>query len=222
MEYNYNLNNMQQADRLIQKITLLMQELSQGSWVDPEWDFTGYKELDQAEYKQADPMIYAKTGKLIHTTKVHKPLQIIFYFDLTINTKSRLHTSWWSLFQEVIVHFQWEAQIEMRDGYNNPLTWDTLVKICSDRSNKKDRIYHSDLVLLLDHAQYALQQGDIVLVISDFLYLMIDEGEWLRWLSCRSNSAFIPYLVPLPTRWINFHRYYTSYSLDKLPFDVTE
>lgn len=212
---------MWQTDLLIDKITLLIQTLTHGSWVDPEWDFASYRELDPVDRDQANPTIYAKTWKLIHTTRSHKPLQLIFYFDLNGNVKTRLHEWGRLLCKEVITHFQGEMQIEIKDGHNHTLFLDSFREMMPDASSSMNHTYHSDIAPILDYAQHNLYQGNIVLIISDFLYLMTNEGESLCWLSCRSNSLLIPWLVPLPSRWLNFHRYYISYPLEKLPFDTT-
>lgn len=201
------MNSIFAIDQLIKKIQTLIESAYQGDWVDPEWDFTQTQELSSDQRDQANPTLYVKTGRFMHTARVHKPFQIIIFLDLNTNMHSWLDKQGWlSFLSELTKRLQGDILVEIRDHHDQRFSLEQLSSF-ADRDQYWSTRYFSHLSALLWLIKSYLDTHTLIVLVSDFLDLSADTKE-IGWESFWSHPHLICLPVTLPSRWSNFHRYY--------------
>ena len=183
---------MQEQEYLFQTLKNCIQYSLQGLASDPEYDFATMRENNfSSDLNNAT--LYNKTGKNLTISRVTRPLKLIIMIDDNQNFQFwNKKSSNNEIFQKIQEEFKNDIQIETLYSQN-----------ALDKQNSHE--YYSYLEEYIDKAEVEIQQGNVVVVISDLLTSSADTNERLQALS---SDHFIALQISIPVFGESYHQYY--------------
>ena len=183
---------MEEHEELFQTLETCIVTSLQGALSDPEYDFsamrenTGFSEL-------SNQTLYQKTGKNLTVPRISKVLKLVILIDNNQN---------FQIWVKKAKNFQILEKIQ--EAFKNDLIIETLYIPDEPEKHQKEE-YSSFLEELIEKAQYEIQQGNIVVLVSDFLSSSYENNESLQALS---SDHFIALQINIPPFSKSYHQFY--------------
>ncbi|MFA7284910.1 MAG: hypothetical protein WC004_03750 [Candidatus Absconditabacterales bacterium] len=144
----------------------LLDQVQEGFMFDPEMDFASMKTVSDAS--QADLKLYEKTGKYISVQRIHKPARLLIFLDINCNLRIAFQKrELEALLLQIIDTMARDVIIELRDMDNQNISTERQQMIAAYAKET----YESGISRIAEYARKESQEGNIVLIVSDFLDL---------------------------------------------------
>lgn len=193
---------MGEHEELFQTLETCIETSLQGALSDPEYDFSAMRENTWPS-ELSNQTLYQKTGKNLTVPRIHKALKLVILIDNNLNYQT------WAKKAKNIQIIE-----KIQETFKNDLIVETHY---SPEEFEKPQVdgYSSFLEELIEKAQYEIQDGNIVVLVSDFLSSSFESNERLQALS---SDNLIALQISIPSFSNSYHQFYVN-ELEKPQID---